>query len=589
MPIGRWLWSERAPLEPFSIGEGKGMAMPLGLCLLFLAWFQSLYLPPFITWHSEIFAFAAAALSFGALLLQRKPQRLSGILFPRITWVFLFLITLVVAQGLIGLIGFGGDALVLCFYIVICIAAAAVGFNGVTTHSVDRSMTAFAFQCAVLVLVGGILSVMVALVQVTGIWEWSSNWILPLATARRPGANLGQPNQLATLILLAIASLVYLFELGHLRAFVSSILATLLLAGLAVTESRAGALSLLLLTGWWLMKRHRIASSTSGWVAVLWLFLFGCSFWFWPVCFSNFNEGGWTESTGSTVNTSAGTRWVVWPQLLQSVLLRPWFGWGLREISTAHNAVLDRYATGEPFTYAHNVILDLAVGVGIPLTIGLVGVIIIWLVRRMWAVNDATTWYCVAFALPFGMHSMFEFPFAYAYFLVPVMVLVGVLEARLSPSSVFRIAWGAVASVWTIVCALMLWSVVEYVAIEEDFRIVRFEAMRMGHTPSEYVQPEIRLLTQLKALLGAGRIVPTPNMDASQIEISRKVAMRFPWTATQNRYALSLALNGDPAEAVRQLKVMRAMHGAEAYEEIHSNWIELANTKYPQLKSLQLP
>jgi hypothetical protein len=139
------------------------------------------------------------------------------------------------------------------------------------------------------------------------------------------------------------------------------------------------------------------------------------------------------------------------------------------------------------------------------------------------------------------------------------------------------------------VATLMARSVVEYIAIEEDFRVVRFEALHVGQTPSSYERPEIYLLNQLDALLDAGRIVPAPGMQPERIELSRKVAMRYPWTATQNRYALSLALNGNPEEALRQLKVMRIMHGEKAYEGIKANWVELSNTKYPQLKDLALP
>jgi hypothetical protein len=50
-----------------------------------------------------------------------------------------------------------------------------------------------------------------------------------------------------------------------------------------------------------------------------------------------------------------------------------------------------------------------------------------------------------------------------------------------------------------------------------------------------------------------------------------------------------LALNGNPDEAVRQLKVMRAMHGEKTYQGIKSNWQELASSKYPQLSDIAFP
>ncbi len=47
--------------------------------------------------------------------------------------------------------------------------------------------------------------------------------------------------------------------------------------------------------------------------------------------------------------------------------------------------------------------------------------------------------------------------------------------------------------------------------------------------------------------------------------------------------------NRNPDEAVRQLQVIRALHGETAYAQVKAGWTLLANDKYPQLKTLQLP
>jgi hypothetical protein len=91
------------------------------------------------------------------------------------------------------------------------------------------------------------------------------------------------------------------------------------------------------------------------------------------------------------------------------------------------------------------------------------------------------------------------------------------------------------------------------------------------------------------ALLEGARISPRPGMSPDELALAKKMALRFPWPATQNRYALSLALNGNPDEAVRQLRVMKAMHGNKTYREIEANWNSLAQDKYPQLRELTLP
>lgn len=559
--------------------------------LLFASILQPLHFLPWVSWHNEVFGFLSTVFLCAALFAQKQKERGTHIAIPFPALIPALLGGILLAQLFAGCIPFLGDALAVFFYLSLNLCMVAVGFDLAKTKATKVSTLASwtaVDGLAVVLILGALLSTVIALVQIFEVWE-QSTLIVRMPGLRRPGANLGQPNQLATLFVMGMASVCYLYEARKASAVFATFILVILTIGVALTESRTGVLSCVLLAVWLLAWRNKVGLRASPWVV-----LSGCAalfalLWVWPQFFAYVQAGGMLGVDVVEVNLGVGTRYVVWPQLMEAVLQKPWFGWGLLGVSKAHNAVLHNYATAEPFTYAHNIILDMAVGMGLPLTLLLVTVTAIWLWRRVRATKTLLPWYCLAVVLPFGVHSMLEFPFAYAYFLVPVMFAVGVLEATLAPQSVVRIAWWPAAAGFCVVTALMAWSVVEYITIEEDFRVVRFEALRVGQTPSDYERPKIHLLTQLDALLEAGRIVPAPNMAPERIELSRKVAMRYPWTATQNRYALSLALNGNPQEAIRQLKVMRAMHGEKAYDGIKANWTELANTKYPQLQGLVPP
>lgn len=241
-----------------------------------------------------------------------------------------------------------GDAVVLSFYFLLCLLALILGYAAISSNGHGPTVGAdLVDKFAVLIVVGGVCSVIVALVQALDIWEFSG-WITRQQSLRRPGGNLAQPNQLATLLLFSIASTAYLFESRRLSAVVALPIAAVLLCGLSVTESRSGVLGLLLMAGWWFAKRRRVGFTLSVPAVSLWLIFFGCCFWIWPTCFNVIQEGGWTESTFTQVNTSDGGRLVIWQQLWQAVLLRPWFGWGLREVSSAQNAVIHAYSAGLP-------------------------------------------------------------------------------------------------------------------------------------------------------------------------------------------------------------------------------------------------
>lgn len=546
--------------------------------LLLLSWFLPLHLLPWTGWHKEILAFVAAVLAFGEVLRQTWASK--HLALPRPTAWFLGLGAVVVWQGATGTATYVGDAVVITGYLLVAVMVIVVGFS-------QKDPVRAAAYLGQLLLVAAVASTLLALVQTLNVWdlgEWESLIIRP-ATLRRPGANLGQPNHLATLLLFALASLGYLRSLGRVSAALAGFLGVILLTGLALTESRTGILGLLLLSGWWWLRQRPAGLARLAMLALLAYFFILAGLW--PQLHQAIQQEG---GGAAQYNTNPVGRLVVWPQLWHAVLLKPWWGWGLHNVSEAHNAVLDAYAAGEPYTYAHNVVLDLAIGMGLPLATLFAGTVWVWFWRRMRvAVREPVTWYSIAMVMVLGLHSQLEFPYAYAYLLFPVLFMVGLLEARLAPDRVFHAPVLMVTAVFALTTAALAWSAWEYIQVEEDFRVVRFEALKVGKTPSDYERPHIYLLKQLDTMLKGSRIVPAPGMSAQQLELARQAAMRFPWTALQNRYALSLALNGDPDEAVRQLKVMRAMYGEKTYAEIKENWKALAEEKYPQLRTLQLP
>ena len=558
-----------------------------------LSWLAPLHFPPWVSWHSEILSFFAVfLLAWYGLLSAVKKADACHISFPATALPFIALGVISGIQGTAGAVAFLGDVFVFELYVALCVMCLALGFASSRQALAPGSMTCDGGYenpaltlLAFVLTVGALASAVVAFAQVFELWEHFS-WINRMPQLRRPGGNLGQPNHLATLLLMGTVSLLFLYELGKLKALQSVLIFLVLGTALAASESRTGVLSFLLLSGWWFAKNKRGGFRLSPWVIALAAIGFLGLFWAWPSIFTFIQQ---SSGLGAEVNTKAGSRLVVWAQLLEALAQRPCWGWGLGQIPEAHNAVAHTHTVSEPFSYSHNILLDLALGMGVPLTALLVLVTGVWLWQRVRAANQLLQWYCLAVALPVAVHSMLEFPFAYAYFLVPVMFALGALEGMAGGKPALRIGLRPITAVLLGVSILGAWSFVEYLKIEEDFRAARFEALRLGQTPGGYQKPKVILLTQLGALLEGARISPKPDMSPDELALSKRVALRFPWTATQNRYALSLALNGNPEEAVRQLRVMKALHGEKTYQEIKANWNTLAQDKYPQLRELTLP
>jgi hypothetical protein len=212
-----------------------------------------------------------------------------------------------------------------------------------------------------------------------------------------------------------------------------------------------------------------------------------------------------------------------------------------------------------------------------------------WLASRASQARNIDAWHAMACLTPFVIHSMLEFPFPYAYFLLPAGILVGIVEATHDSSRKLQIksSW-----LWW---SLILWVgmggavVREYFLAEEDFRIVRFENIRVGTTPSSYQVPEIRLLTHLGAMLVQARVQARPGMSQGELHDLEQVALRFPYASLAFRYAVALGLNGDPAGATHQMAIVRGMYGKKYYQQATSELRALEREKYPQLHAVQTP
>jgi O-antigen ligase len=546
---------------------------------LTLSWLMPLHLLPWVVWHSEVAVFAgiflAAALVLLPLALRRGAPRLA--ITPAAAAV-LALALLAIVQASMGQLRYWGDAWVLLLYAGLCLASYGMGMAA----SQQQAGPARALEVlAVTLVLAGVGSTIISLVQALDVWDWSQ-WIARPNQFRRPGGNYAQPNQMATMLLMGLVGLAYLYERHRLSRAAMQATAIVLFLGFATAESRAGLVSLTILGAFWVLRGHPTRLKRGDVAA--WAVVAVATYVAWPMAVEAF--------IGSAVEglqrTSVGMRFVVWPQLGHALLAQPWFGWGLRQTSVALNSVVDGYALSEPYTYAHNLVLEACLGMGIPLGLAFVGAAALWWIRRWRMRMTQVGWTCMALCIPFAVHAMLEFPYAYAYVLAPILFAMGVIDAQVKPARAVAVGprWAAAALLG--VSTIGALSVFEYVQIEEDFRVVRFESGRIGSTPGDYERPAVHVLTQLDALLAAGRVTPRPGMNAGEIDFLRDVSTRFPWPALQNRYAASLALNGQREEAERELRRVRVLHGAGLFEDTRRYWTRMQQ-QHPQLADVALP
>ena len=545
-----------------------------------ISWLQPLHMQPWVSWHSEAIVFFGVFAAVGLVLL-RSLNTPNAVLLPRPAWLALAFLLLTLGQWLTGRIPYAGDVWMVLFYAALALACLGLGYaaGGANTGaeaSLPSIVNTPAALLAWVMLLIGIASTAVGLVQTFDVWT-QSDWFNRVESNDRPGGQVGQANHFAIGLLMALLSAVYLFSEKKLGSLCTLLLMAYLGLGLAISQSRTSFFCLLLISAWWLYKQPVIAPLHKRWWGLLALALVVGLFVAWPQVFNLFYFGD--ESAGMRL-TSGSPRFLVWPQLAEAVLAHPWLGWGMLQVAPALNSVAHAYATSQAFTYSHTIVLDAAIWFGIPLAIVLCITTATWLWRTARAVHSLQSWYLFGLLLPLGIGSLMEFPYVYAYCLAPVLFAVGMLERELRCKPMLRLPVRVAVVPYMLVSALMAWSAVEYIRVEEDTRVARFEALRVGKTPEGYSPPNIVLLTQLSSLAASTRIVPVPGMDTAQMDLLKNAALRYPWTATGFRYASALALNGNQAEAWRQMQVMRATQG----EKMHLQLMDVLMEKLAEHK-----
>lgn len=557
-----------------------GLLVVFGVLAFVGAWLAPNHYPPWLSFHGESLMFFALMAFCGVLLLKRRPICIDGM--PLLVGLLMGLIWL---QWAAGQIAYSGDAAVSCLYLTGFCLAWCLGFNAARDSESERITQSLKWLSTMLV-VAAAASCFIALLQ----WLRMESMLGIFSAEKEPGGrpfgNLAQPNHLATLILMGLVMSATLFYLQAIRRWQYLTLVGYFSFGLIATESRAGWISAGVLGLFFFWRAQRNWGLGDGKTIASWwagLALLG-------VGWKPLNEALLLHSTRPLESlTQDNARLTMWRQMLAGIEQSPWWGYGWRQTVVGHKVGANTVPGDLPTDYGHNLVLDLFMWVGIPLGLLLLLLAGVWLVKAAKRINEPTQFLLLATSLPLGVHSMFEYPFAYAYFLFPIAWLIGALSAlqrQRLPVPVPRIVAAGVVLVFSVLCA---WVMIEYAEAEEDYRVMRFELRNLGQRPPGHEAPKLVLVNQLGEMLALARLVPSRDMTAQQLDRMRVANASFTWATLQLRYAIALGLNGQPKEATRQMESLRALYGSKSYHDAASAFQALEREKYPELGLVKLP
>ncbi|MDI1246223.1 MAG: Wzy polymerase domain-containing protein [Rhodoferax sp.] len=433
-------------------------------------------------------------------------------------------------------------------------------------------------------LAAACLSAVIGLLQYFGASSWLGVWVNHTDVGLAYG-NLRQRNQFASLMNIGLAALLWwLTQVSQpgVRRHTGQIglaiaLAVLLGVGNAASSSRTGLMQLLvvvLMSLYWhhRARQHRAANQAAS--ALPWVLLAaGLSYtvanWAlpWLAGLDPMSSGAWARlRAGDSV---CGSRLTLWRNVLYLIAQKPWLGWGWGELDYAHFITLYPGARFcDILDNAHNLPLQLAVELGLPLTLLLCGGGL-WLVWRAqpWRALDPTRHMAWAILAVIVLHSLLEYPLWYGPFQMAAGLCVWLLlpASRQEHRTLAPYLQAGVAGMLLTFCALAAWQyhLASQIYLPTEQRTPAYRSDTLEKTRHVLLfQDQLRFAELTTTDLTAA--------NAAQMNLLAKDVLHFSPEAKVAEIVIDSArLLGRDAEADFYLARLQA-----AFPQAHAEWLK---------------
>ncbi|OJA73945.1 polymerase [Burkholderia ubonensis] len=404
-------------------------------------------------------------------------------------------------------------------------------------------------------LIGGVFAVFCQVVQLFRLESVLSPFVVVynIAVERRPYGNMAQANHLATYIAFALAGALYLVQTRRLAVWAWLMLSVVLSGGLALTVSRGPWLqvAVMVVAGFWMAwaeSRDKPGTPANvrarAWLmpvllAAVFVAVNGAVRW------ANLHYHLNLAVSAAERMRDAGQiapRLALWKYGLAMFREHPLLGVGWGEFPS-HQFALARALGGvEIANNSHDIFIDLLAKSGL-LGLGvLVVTLVLWFVRALRAPQTSTRVFGFALVGVLLMHALVEYPQQYMFFLLPVMFVIGLLEAK-----PLRIVPGRAA--FALFALLTFGGLLAALPVLRDYQ--RAEVLYYGTDPAAQYRDAPSLLFGAWGDYGAATLL-TLSRDALPAKLAaheRAIAL-LPGETVLRRYAVLQALDGRDADAL---------------------------------------
>ncbi|MDR5770621.1 MULTISPECIES: Wzy polymerase domain-containing protein [unclassified Caballeronia] len=374
---------------------------------------------------------------------------------------------------------------------------------------------------------------------------------------RRPFGNMAQANHLATVIAFAMAGALYFVQTRRLPVIVWLALTAVFSLGHALTVSRGPWLQMavIVVAGFWMafvQGRPAVAEGFDGpgrrdlraWLmpVVLALVFFAVNAAVrWANVRFHFDLAQSAAERMQDANQIA-PRLALWKYGWTMFHTHPILGVGWGEFPRYQFDMVRELGGVEIANNAHDIFIDLlaktgALGLGI-LVLGFV----FWLIRVLRAPQTPARIFGLSLLGVLLMHALVEYPQQYMFFLMPAMLVIGLLETRPLRLVAKPLSFG-------VYVVLVVGGLAALYPVMLDYH--RAEVLYYGSRPAEQYRDDPSFLFTAWGEYGAATLVPINAQNLEEkLAMHRKAIALLPGETVLRRYAVLQALAGQRDEAL---------------------------------------
>jgi O-antigen ligase len=420
---------------------------------------------------------------------------------------------------------------------------------------------------AAALMVGGLFAVFCQVVQLFHLEVKFTPFVVAynVAVERRPFGNMAQANHLATVIAFALAGALYYVQTRRLPVVLWIVVSAVYSLGLALTVSRGPWLqtAVIIVGGLWMafVQGRNVASDgfdgpgrrdLRAWLipVVLAVVFFGVNA---AVRWANVRyDFGLAQSAAERMQDAnqIAPRLALWKYGWTMFTTHPMLGVGWGEFPRYQFNLVRDLGGVEIANNAHDIFIDLLAKTGALGVAILVFGIVLWMIRVLRAPQTPARIFGLSLLGVLMMHALVEYPQQYMFFLMPAMLVIGLLETR----SIRLIARPFSYGLYVV---LVVGGLVALYPTLRDYN--RAEVLYYGARPAEQYRDDPSFLFTAWGEYGAATLLPMNAQDLEmKLAMHRKAIALLPGETVLRRYAVLQALAGqrdDALDTMARLKI----------------------------------